>query len=62
MLTLVNFKSTEKSHVFNSKDYPFWKNKMFIHVNVIDEDLWRIIEERYVIADTAYVTLEERKY
>lgn len=33
------------------KDCPFWKEKMKIRLRAIDDDIWHIIEEGYVIED-----------
>ena len=31
-------------HVFDGIDYPYWKNKMRMHLEAIDVDLWYIIK------------------
>ena len=29
---------------FNGTDYPYWKNKMRMHLEAIDNDLWYVME------------------
>ena len=29
---------------FDGMDYPYWKNKMRMHLEVIDNDLWYVVE------------------
>src|SRR3954466_9739626 len=31
--------------IFDRTDYPYWKNKMRMHLEAIDKDLWDIVEE-----------------
>ena len=31
-------------HVFDGTDYPYWKNKMRMHLEAIDVDLWYVIK------------------
>ena len=30
---------------FNGTDYPYWKNKMSMHLEAIDKDLWDIVDQ-----------------
>ena len=29
---------------FDGTDYPYWKNKMHMHLEEIDNDLWYVVE------------------
>ena len=29
---------------FDRTDYPYWKNKMRMHLEAIDNDLWYVVE------------------
>ena len=29
---------------FDETDYPYWKNKMRMHLEAIDNDLWYVVE------------------
>ena len=29
--------------VFDGTDYPYWKNKMRMHLEAIDNDLWYVV-------------------
>ena len=29
---------------FDGMDYPYWKNKMHMHLEAIDNDLWYVVE------------------
>src|SRR3954471_15342543 len=31
--------------IFDGTDYPYWKNKMRMHLEAIDKDLWDIVEQ-----------------
>ena len=62
MSITVNYKSAEKIHAFNGKEYPFSKNKMCIRLNPIGEDIWRIVKHAYVTEDPPYITRTERRY
>jgi hypothetical protein len=30
--------------IFKGTDYPYWKNKMWMHLEAIDNNLWFVIE------------------
>src|SRR3954464_15919832 len=30
---------------FDGMDYPYWKNKMWMHLEAIDKDLWDIFDQ-----------------
>ena len=30
--------------VFDGTDYPYWKNKMHMHLEAIDKDLWYVVK------------------
>ena len=29
--------------IFDGKNYPYWKNKMCMHLEAIDKELWEIV-------------------
>ena len=29
---------------FDGTDHPYWKNKMFMHLEAIDNDLWYVVQ------------------
>jgi hypothetical protein len=31
--------------IFDGTDYPYWKNKMRMHLEAIDKDLWDIVDQ-----------------
>src|SRR3954469_11330600 len=31
--------------IFDGTDYPYWKNKMRMHLEAIDKDLWNIVDK-----------------
>ena len=33
--------------VFDGTDYPYWKNKMRMHLESIDVDLWYVVKEAF---------------
>ena len=45
MLTTGNFKVSAKCPIFDGTDYPYWKNKMRMHLEAIDKDLWHVVSK-----------------
>ncbi len=44
MSTTGMIKVTAACPTFEGKDFPFWKTKMQMHLQAIDNDLWYIVE------------------
>src|SRR6266566_4523267 len=44
MSTIENFKVSAKCPIFDGTDCPYWKNKMRMHLEAIDNDLWYVVE------------------
>ena len=44
MSTAGMFKVTPPCPTYEGKNFPFWKNKMQLHLQAIDNDLWYIVE------------------
>ena len=44
MLTAGMIKVSTGCPTFDGTDYPYWKNKMRMHLEAIDNNLWYIVE------------------
>ena len=44
MSTVGMIKVSARCPTFNGTDYPYWKNKMRMHLEAIDNDLWYVGE------------------
>ena len=44
MSTACMIKVSAGCPTFDRTDYPYWKNKMRMHLEVIDNDLWYAVE------------------
>ena len=44
MLTIGMMKVSARCPTFDGMDYPYWKNKMRMHLEAIDNDLWYVVE------------------
>ena len=44
MSTAGMIKVSAGSPTFDGTDYPYWKNKMRMHLEAIDNDLWYVVE------------------
>ena len=44
MSTTGIIKVSDACPVFDGTDYPYWKNKMRMHLEAIDHDLWYVVE------------------
>ena len=44
MSTTKNFKVSAKCPVFDGIDYPYWNNKMHMHLEAIDYDPWFVVK------------------
>lgn len=55
------FRSFKKFPIFDGYDYPFWKEKMKIRLKAIDDDMWQVVENGYVIKSPGCPTLLEKR-
>ena len=46
--------------VFDGTEYPYWKNKMRMHLEAIDVDLWYVIENGVPKAEKVSLLLMSR--
>ena len=44
MSTVGMIKVSAGCPTFDGTDYPYWKNKMRMHLEAIDNDLWYVVE------------------
>ena len=44
MSTAGMIKVLARCPAFDEMDYPYWKNKMHMHLEAIDNDLWYVVE------------------
>ena len=44
MSTIGIIKVSSVCPVFNGTEYPYWKNKMCMHLEAIDVDLWYVVK------------------
>ena len=44
MSTAWMIKVSARCPTFDGTDYPYWKNKMRMHLEAIDNDLWYVVE------------------
>ena len=44
MSTAGMIKVSARCPTFDGTDYPYWKNKMCMHIEAIDNDLWYVVE------------------
>ena len=42
-MSSVNYKSHLKIPIFDGIDYPFWNEKMKIHLQAIGYDMWNVV-------------------
>ena len=60
-MSSVSYKSHLKIPIFDGTDYPFWKEKMKIHLRAIDDDMWNVVQFGFTVAIPQAPTSEENK-
>ena len=48
--------------VFNETEYPYWKNKMRVHLEAIDVDLWYVIKNGVPKAGEGVTAADVKKF
>ena len=62
MLTAGMMKVTATCPTFEGKDFPFWKTKMQMHLQAIDNDLWYIVEHGVPIVTATVSAADVKKF
>ena len=62
MSTAGMFKVTAACPTFEGKNFPFWKNKMQMHLQAIDNDLWYIVEHGVPIISASVSAADVKKF
>ena len=60
-MSSVSYKSHRKILMFDGMDFPFGKEKMKIHLRTIDDDMWNVVQFRFMVAIPQAPTDEEKK-
>ena len=60
-MSSVNYKSHLKIPTFDGTEYPFWKEKMKIHLRAIDDDMWNVVHIRFTVVIPQAPIDEEKK-
>ena len=60
-MSSVSYKSHLKILIFDGTDYPFWKEKMKIHLRAIDDDMWNVVQNGFVVEVPHVSTDHEKK-
>ncbi|KAI5000905.1 hypothetical protein ZWY2020_010864 [Hordeum vulgare] len=56
------FKVTAACPTYEGKNFPFWKNKMQMHLQAIDNDLWYIVEHGVPIISASVSAADVKKF
>ena len=48
--------------IFDGTEYPFWKNKMHMHLEAIDVDLWYVVENGVPKAGEGVTAADVKRY
>ena len=62
MSTAGMFKVTATCPTYEGKNFPFWKNKMQMHLQAIDNDLWYIVEKGVPIISASVTAADVKKF
>ena len=62
MLTAGIIKVSAACPVFDRTEYPYWKNKMRMHLEAIDVDLWYVIENGIPKAGEGVTAADVKKF
>ena len=62
MSTAGMFKVTAACPTYEGKNFPFWKNKMQMHLQAIDNDLWYIVENGVPIISSSVTAADVKKF
>ena len=62
MSTAGMFKVTAACPTYEGKNFPFWKNKMQMHLQAIDNDLWYIVENGVPIISASVTAADVKKF
>ena len=49
-MSSVNYRSHVKIPIFDGTGYPFWKEKMKIHLRAINDDMWNVVQVGFTVA------------
>ena len=55
-------KVTATCPTFEGKNFPFWKTKMHIYLQAIDNDLWYIVENGVPIISASFIVADVKKF
>ncbi|KAI5003657.1 hypothetical protein ZWY2020_030817 [Hordeum vulgare] len=56
------FKVTAPCSTYEGKNFPFWKNKMQLHLQAINNDLWYIVENGVPIVSASVTAADVKKF
>ena len=62
MSTAGIIKVSDACPVFNGTEYPYWKNKMRMHLEAIDVDLWYVVENGVPKAGEVFTVADVKKF
>ena len=62
MSTSGMIKVTAACPTFEGKNFPFWKTKMQMHLQAIDNDLWYIVENGVPIISASVTAADVKKF
>src|SRR3990170_1914553 len=60
-MSSVSYKSHLKIPIFDGTDYPFWKEKMKIRLRAIDDDMWNVVQNGFMVEVPQVPTDHEKK-
>ena len=61
MSTSGNYRSSSHRPIFDGTNYAGWKHKMRMHLEAIDFEIWRIIEQGFVVLNEREPTESDKK-
>ena len=62
MSTTGIIKVSATCRVFNGTEYPYWKNKMCMHLEAIDVDLWYVVKNGLPKAGEGVTAADVKKF
>jgi hypothetical protein len=48
-MSSMSYKLHLKIPIFDGTDYPFWMEKMKIRLRAIDDDMWNVVQNGFVV-------------